>query len=51
MDDQEEPLTLTPTEARQGATGQNVRTVLFAALGLLFVAGVILYFTVGTSWH
>lgn len=51
MNDQEEPLTLTPTEARQGTTGHNVRIVLFTALALLVVAGVILFFTVGTSWN
>jgi hypothetical protein len=51
MSDQEEPLRITPTEARQGAPGQNVRIVMFTALAMLVVAGVILFFTVGTSWH
>lgn len=51
MTDQEKPLTITPTEARQGVPGHNVRIVLFTGLALLFVAGVILFFTVGTSWN
>ncbi|MFO1148400.1 MAG: hypothetical protein U1E62_08485 [Alsobacter sp.] len=39
---------LSVTEARQGVSGHNVRVVLFSGLGLAFIAGVILYFSVGT---
>jgi hypothetical protein len=35
-------------EARQGVTGHNVRYVLFIGLAFAVVAGVVLYFSVGT---
>jgi hypothetical protein len=39
---------LNTTEARQGVSGHNVRAVLFSGIGLAIIAGVILYFSVGT---
>lgn len=36
------------TEARQGVTGHHVWVVLTVGLALAGIAGVILYFTVGT---
>lgn len=39
---------LDPVEARQGVTGHNVRFVLGVGLVLAALAGVLLYFTVGT---
>jgi hypothetical protein len=39
---------LNATEARQGVSGHNVRAVLFSGIGLAIIAGVILYFSVGT---
>jgi hypothetical protein len=35
-------------EARQGVTGHNVRYVLGIGMTFAIIAGVILYFTVGT---
>jgi hypothetical protein len=48
QDDQTRPTRLDTNEARQGVTGHNVRIVLAAGLLLAGIAGVILYFTVGT---
>lgn len=39
---------VTPVEARQAVTGHKVINVLGAGLTLAILAGVILYFTVGT---
>ncbi len=41
-------VTLRETEARQGVSGHNVRFVLGVGLTLAILAGVVLYFTVGT---
>ena len=42
------PERATETEARQGVTGHNVRIVLGVSFALAVIAGVILYFSVGT---
>lgn len=44
----EPPETRSVTEARQGVTGHNVRYVLGIGLTFAIIAGIILYFTVGT---
>lgn len=43
----ETPERATPTQARQGVTGHNVRYVLATSLALLAIAFLILYFSVG----
>ncbi len=47
-DDQTRPTKIGADEARQGVTGHNVRFVLAVGLALAVIAGVVLYFTVGT---
>ena len=42
------PEIITREEARQGVTGHNVRYVLFFGIGCAVLAGVVLYFSVGT---
>jgi hypothetical protein len=42
------PEIVSQEEARQGVTGHNVRYVLFIGMAFAIVAGVVLYFSVGT---
>jgi hypothetical protein len=44
----EEPQRISTDDARQGVSGTNSRYVLFIGTGLAIVAGIILFFTVGT---
>jgi len=48
QDEQTRPKVLDTVAARQGVTGHNVRTVLAVGLLLALLAGVVLWFTVGT---
>jgi hypothetical protein len=48
QDDHARPTKIDVDDARQGVTGHNVRIVLAFGLALAVLAGVVLYFTVGT---
>jgi hypothetical protein len=47
-DDQTRPTNIGAEAARQGVTGHNVRIVLAVGLALAVIAGILLFFTVGT---
>lgn len=47
-DDQTRPTNIDAEAARQGVTGHNVRIVLAVGLALAVIAGIVLFFTVGT---